>query len=210
MLLISDFRRLASQTDLITVSCDSFKLINFYIWTNPLTTFCFYFKGTGNWLCMVKTGRQCFEMCHSMGCHEWSFTSFMASTDSQEREHYRCRCAEGVCLYNYVRIEDRAYTWSSSTCMPNNAQFFSPILRLLRVLLPCCVQIPFINIGELVSSRQRHVGCQRDRVYVRGLSKSGCLHPSDNRQYKPKNAGVSHSKSPLSVPSSLSLSLCSN
>lgn len=68
--------------------------------------------GTGNFKCMVKTGAECFALCQEHGCFEWSFTSFMASTDTQLHQHYRCRCVQNICLYNYVRAKDRAYSWA--------------------------------------------------------------------------------------------------
>ncbi|CDS37946.1 expressed protein [Echinococcus multilocularis] len=48
-------------------------------------------ESTGNFKCMVKTGAECFTLCQQHGCFEWSFTSFMASTDTQLHPHYRCR-----------------------------------------------------------------------------------------------------------------------
>ncbi|KAM7539146.1 hypothetical protein Aperf_G00000054517 [Anoplocephala perfoliata] len=68
-----------------------------------------YDEYTGNFKCTVETGAQCFKLCQQYGCYEWSFSSFMPSRDENPREHYRCRCIQDICLYNYVRVRDRDY-----------------------------------------------------------------------------------------------------
>ncbi|VDK37769.1 unnamed protein product [Taenia asiatica] len=68
-----------------------------------------YDEMTGNFKCTVPTGAECFQLCQQYGCYEWSFSSFMPSTDTQVRDHFRCRCIQDICLYNYVRARDRDY-----------------------------------------------------------------------------------------------------
>ncbi|KAL5104639.1 hypothetical protein TcWFU_002954 [Taenia crassiceps] len=68
-----------------------------------------YDEMTGNFKCTVPTGAECFLLCQQYGCYEWSFSSFMPSTDTQVRDHFRCRCIQDICLYNYVRARDRDY-----------------------------------------------------------------------------------------------------
>ncbi|VDM18729.1 unnamed protein product [Hydatigera taeniaeformis] len=68
-----------------------------------------YDEMTGNFKCTVPTGAECFQLCQQYGCYEWSFSSFMPSTDTQVRDHFRCRCIQDICLYNYVRVRDRDY-----------------------------------------------------------------------------------------------------
>ncbi|VDD75582.1 unnamed protein product [Mesocestoides corti] len=72
-------------------------------------------EATGNFKCMVTTGAECFKLCQAYGCYEWSFTSFMPSTSTRIHHHYRCRCAQNICLYNYVRAKDRDYTSGRGT-----------------------------------------------------------------------------------------------
>ncbi|CDS37945.1 expressed conserved protein [Echinococcus multilocularis] len=68
-----------------------------------------YDEMTGNFKCTVPTGAECFQLCQQYGCYEWSFSSFMPSTDMHVRDHFRCRCIQDICLYNYVRVRDRDY-----------------------------------------------------------------------------------------------------
>ncbi|VDL26915.1 unnamed protein product [Hymenolepis diminuta] len=66
---------------------------------------------TGNFRCTVKTGEECFQLCQQQGCFEWSFISFMASTDRIVRENHRCRCNPGtsICFYTYIPYYNRDY-----------------------------------------------------------------------------------------------------
>lgn len=98
-----------------------FKMLNIRYWSKILN-FCLILV-TGNFKCMVRTGAECFELCQQHGCFEWSFTSFMASTDSRIHDHYRCRCVQNICLYNYVRERDRDYTWSDQVGIRRNSGF---------------------------------------------------------------------------------------
>ncbi|VDN16510.1 unnamed protein product, partial [Dibothriocephalus latus] len=60
---------------------------------------------TGNFLCLVPTGKECFELCQQHHCNEWSAFNFMYSKDTRIRRRYACRCVRpfNMCLYNYVR-----------------------------------------------------------------------------------------------------------
>ncbi|BHF80958.1 hypothetical protein SprV_0702409300 [Sparganum proliferum] len=61
-------------------------------------------KETGNFLCLVPTGKECFELCQKHHCNEWSAFNFMYSKDTKIRHRQACRCVRpfNMCLYNYV------------------------------------------------------------------------------------------------------------
>ncbi|VDN38679.1 unnamed protein product [Dibothriocephalus latus] len=52
-------------------------------------------KETGNFLCLVPTGKVCFELCQKQHCNEWSAFNFMYSKDTKIRHRQACRSKRG-------------------------------------------------------------------------------------------------------------------
>ncbi len=73
------------------------------------TSFLSFIVATWNFLCAVKTGKECFPLCKKMGCYERSFQSMIASTNDIDHHHYRYGWVMWICAYTPNDPEYRPY-----------------------------------------------------------------------------------------------------
>ncbi|CAH8430683.1 unnamed protein product [Schistosoma bovis] len=59
---------------------------------------------TGNFMCVVPTPKECFNLCQNMGCTEWNHMNLIPSGSEEIKRYHRCRCFPeyNMCFYNYV------------------------------------------------------------------------------------------------------------